>query len=534
MTGALAHAGSIDTLTAQQRHAAATGEKNIFIEAGPGTGKTTVSAQRFGVHRFAAGYRHDARAVVAVSFTRSATFNLRRRVQRLWGTEALAWPHRIVTLDTIMSDLLHVLLREGLVEWPDTKKLWPDGDVKLDVRDSWASCGGTTSTRSIYELGLNGKALTFRETFAEKFANRVPAVNIVPHMRQGICTHEDVRTILEHALRRSDCAARIQERLGQQIRALVVDEVFDANELDIAIIEAAIAAGVEVTLVGDPWQALYLFRGAQPQVVSDLLVRNGIPTLPLTQSFRWQTEEQAELATNLRNGTGVVLPTDHDDLDVAIALFWKDLWAMGGGVLPLAYHSFKGGYEEAAATLLLNYVTRNIFNLDATYLGDALTALNIQDRDVPRQLEPSLQGVIETLQPGTPAAIKAAYYELVAVVGTVSARYLRPPHTAHTNRLAMLQSRMAYSDRPVPGLTTHQAKGGEWDVVGVRLSDTDRKSLGAGLSVTRDTHRKIYVAITRARYRTVEVVPAAPPPPSKRAASKTAKSTTAKRTSRQT
>lgn len=530
MTGALAHAGAIETLTAQQRHAAATGEKNIFIEAGPGTGKTTVSAQRFGVHRFAARYRHDARAVVAVSFTRAATYSLRRRVQRLWGSEALAWPHRIVTLDTIMSDLLHVLLREGLIEWPDTRKLWPDGEVKLDVRDSWASCGGTTSTRSIYELGLNGKALTFTEKFAANYANRVPAVNIVPHMRQGICTHEDVRTILEHALRRLDCAARIQERLGQQIRALVVDEVFDANELDIAIIEAALTAGVAVTLVGDPWQALYLFRGAQPHVVRDLLVRNGIPTLPLTQSFRWQTEEQAELAVKLRNGTGVILPTDPDDLDVAIALFWKDLWAMGGGVLPLAYQSFKGGYEEAAATLLLNHVTRNILDLDATYLGDALTALNIQDRDVPRQLEPDLQGVIETLQPGTPAAIKAAYEQLVAVVGTVSARYLRPPHAAHTSRLAMLQSRMAHSARPVPGLTTHQAKGGEWRIVGVFLRDTERKSLGAGLSVTQDTHRKVYVAATRARYRTVEVRQAAPPP-SKRAASKAAKLATTKRSS---
>ena len=98
---------------------------------------------------------------------------------------------------------------------------------------------------------------------------------------------------------------------------------------------------------------------------------------------------------------------------MVIALWWKDLWVIGGGVLPLAYHSFKGGYEEAAATLLLNHVTRNILDLDATYLGDALTALNIQDRDVPRQLEPQLQGVIDTLKPGTPAAIKAAYDELV-------------------------------------------------------------------------------------------------------------------------
>ena len=46
-------------------------------------------------------------------------------------------------------------------------------------------------------------------------------------------------------------------------------------------------------------------------------------------------------------------------------------------------------------------------------------------------------------------------------------------------------------------------------------------------SVTQDTHRKIYVATTRARYRTIEVM-SAPPPPSKRAAGKTAKSTTAK------
>ena len=66
----------------------------------------------------------------------------------------------------------------------------------------------------------------------------------------------------------------------------------------------------------------------------------------------------------------------------------EPLWDLGGGVLPLAFHTFKGGTEEAAATLLLNHVTRNIFNLDVTYLNDALTALAITDRDVPRQLEP--------------------------------------------------------------------------------------------------------------------------------------------------
>lgn len=522
MTGALAHAGAIETLTAEQRHAAATSLQNVFIEAGPGTGKTTVSAQRFGVQRFAAEHRHDPRAVVAVSFTRSATYNLRRRVQRLWGAAALAWPNRIVTLDTIMSDLLHHLLRQGLVEWPDAEKVWPDGNIQLDVRDSWASCGGTVSTRSIYHLELHGKTIQLRASFAEKYANRVPAVQIVPLLRQGICTHDDVRAILALALEEPECADRVRQRLADTMRALVVDEVFDANDLDIAIIEAAVSSSVAVTLVGDPWQALYLFRGAKPQAVPDLLTRTGIPTLPLTRSFRWQTDEQRDLAAELRAGNGIILPTDPDAMDVALALFWKDLWEVGGGVLPLAFHSFKGGYEEAAATLLLNHVTRNTFEMDATYVGDALTALNIQDRDVLRQLEPGLRAVIETLRPGNPAAVKAAYLRLVEVVGTVSARYLRPPHAAHTGRLAKLQERMSFAGRPVPGLTTHQAKGGEWDIVAVRLRDSERSALAVGLSSSVDTHRKIYVACTRARYRTIEVFPVAPPP-KRRTPRKTAK-----------
>ena len=42
----------VSRLTEQQRLAIGTRTARLFIEAGPGTGKTTVSAIRFGVHRF--------------------------------------------------------------------------------------------------------------------------------------------------------------------------------------------------------------------------------------------------------------------------------------------------------------------------------------------------------------------------------------------------------------------------------------------------------------------------------------------------
>jgi DNA helicase II / ATP-dependent DNA helicase PcrA len=55
-------------------------------------------------------------------------------------------------------------------------------------------------------------------------------------------------------------------------------------------------------------------------------------------------------------------------------------------------------------------------------------------------------------------------------------------------------------------LTTHQAKGGEWDVVGVCLMDEERQTLARRLSVTEDTHRKLYVACAGDCHRAVEVV----------------------------
>ncbi len=41
--------------------------------------------------------------------------------------------------------------------------------------------------------------------------------------------------------------------------------------------------------------------------------------------------------------------------------------------------------------------------------------------------------------------------------------------------------------------------------MGVSLRNNEQKALGAGLTVTEGLDRKIYVATTRARYRTIEV-----------------------------
>ncbi len=493
-------------LTDQQVIAGATPVKRVFLEASPGSGKTTVAAQRFGAQRYTPSLttsgRTDDRSVTAVSFTRSATWELHRRVRQTWGPSALRWPHRIVTLDTLLYDLFVHLLDTGHVRWPG-------GHRRLEVHDSWKVLADEKWRFVVVGLRLRGPDVRVVRTRVLIGASRVSPDDYEAAINAGKCTHEDVREVLGQALASQDAVDALVARLAATTRALIVDEVFDANALDIAVLELAARAGVAITAIGDPWQALYGFRGAKPDAVPGLVARTGMTHLPLSQSFRWRSDEQRLLADALRAGVGVTLPTDSNSgrgsVDVVLACWWQHLWDVGPHVLPMAYGSAKGNPPEAAATLLLNHLTRSVFGEDATYLADALTTLRIADPETPRQLEDALQEVIDTLRtPGKPALV-AAYNQLVATVRTVSPRAFPAARANYTKRLDVLRSRLAYDGQLVPGMTTHQAKGREWDHVGVRLRDADAHRLNAGLTYSEEPHRQLYVACTRARIRTVAV-----------------------------
>lgn len=485
-------------LTSSQAIAAAhgTSASNIYIEAGPGSGKTMVSAARFGVLRFRAS---EDRGVLALSFTRAATAELSRRVRMLWGPTCLRWPNRIETLDRLLLDLLHDLLQGGLI-------VWPGGAIGLQVFDSWAALGQQAWTSVGYELVADGNTVRAQERFEGTSRQRVPGSVVVPLLHTGACTHDDVRAVMALALDRPDCQERIRTRLAESFRSVIVDEVFDANELDLRMVELMLQSGIGTTLVGDPWQALYVFRGATPDAVRELMSRHAISRTDLTESFRWKTEAQRNLATDLRAGSPVAIEIAQSEeaVDVALSSTWKPLWNLGDEVLPLAFGSFKGGYEEAGATLLLHYFAMRTVNEPATYLRDALRALAIIEVNLP-SIDRQLESTLNRLREPTPAATREAYSMLCAAVHSLSPRRLRAAHHAHTNRLKLLGERIRGTALLIPGLTIHQAKGREWDRVGVKLDGSERDRLRSGLSVTGETDRRLYVALTRARYRTVEL-----------------------------
>lgn len=321
-------------LTREQKRAAANDADRAYIVAAPGSGKTVVAAARYGVIRFSGP--HDGRAVRALSFARSARGELEACVRRRWGSHALGWPHRASTLDGLHLRLVSHLLRDKHIRWLGDHK-------ELMILDSWRGQQGarplTPEFRYCRVARLNGRNVATAGVHIGRpifgYGNKAPHEAM---LADGICTHEEVRQVLRDALANCELREVIADYLLATTKAVIVDEVFDGNGLDLEIVKVGAEAGIPTTLIGDPWQALYEFRGAEPNLVPGLITVLDFETYPITESFRFATDGMKALANQLRGGAPVQLTAGAAaSADVILSSRWRPLWQVSNDVLPFAF-----------------------------------------------------------------------------------------------------------------------------------------------------------------------------------------------------
>ena len=66
-------------------------------------------------------------------------------------------------------------------------------------------------------------------------------------LKNGIVSHEDTRSILQAAMELEDLQQFAANWLSESYRALVIDEVYDANALDLNIVRLASDSNLSVT-----------------------------------------------------------------------------------------------------------------------------------------------------------------------------------------------------------------------------------------------------------------------------------------------
>ncbi|SEL36365.1 UvrD-helicase domain-containing protein [Rhodococcus maanshanensis] len=486
-------------LTDEQVMAAAAPERLVNIVSAPGSGKTTVAAERFGFLR----YQHsDRRGVLGLSFTRAAVSELATRIAGRWGSTCLTFPHRVLTLDTLHTLLLDALLSANLISWPN-------GHVKLDVKDDYRGYSGhrwLTPSNYRRQAGLNSQ----REVVSQGRRVTVPGGGIGNKeyhdalLRAGIVSHGDLREVLTQALEVSELRDYVANWLAGSFRHFIIDEVYDAASLDLIVTLIAAEAGLGVTVIGDPRQALYGWRGATPEKVAVLLTSTSDPFAGYeqTESFRFSGKQMPVLARTLRDGKPATIPRiSSNDIDVALARQWSDLWKAGDNVLPLAYRNVNNS-TDAAINLLLDVFTQAQLGRNSHGREAAITQLRLdRERFIAEQVA-VMRPLLADLRNGRdPKDVLDALRGAAMILGAPR-RPNRLKESAENARVEELRSLAIRLQQPslIPGLTVHQAKGGEWPRVGVVFSEHESRLLAAGLRELEGDDCVVYVALTRAKY----------------------------------
>ncbi|MGA0236843.1 MAG: ATP-dependent helicase [Acidimicrobiales bacterium] len=259
----------LEDLTDEQRDAVTTRASPLAIIAGAGSGKTRVLTRRIAWQATTGAI--DPRKVLAVTFTRRAAGELRRRTRALGLRDDIA-------AGTFHSIALAVLRNR----WADAGRKPPE---LLDRRMSFLAQHNPKLDRATIadidaEIGWSRARLITPAAYpdAAAAAGRRPGRGLAFVAKVYADYDEAKRTrrlvdfddllALCHATMTQDEQFAAAQRWRH--RHLLVDEFQDVNPLQFALLQSWLGPDSTLVVVGDPNQAIYGWNGAEPDLLDNI------------------------------------------------------------------------------------------------------------------------------------------------------------------------------------------------------------------------------------------------------------------------
>lgn len=483
-------------LNEKQALAAASPYRCVEVEAIPGSGKTVVAVERFGVLRYSSD---DVRGVLALAFNVATVSALKSRIAERWGGSCLVFPHEVCTFDRMYRELFAFLVNAGHVGWP--------GEFhSLDVRKDYRGLEGySCNSGSCLSVTLDqGHAVSIGETprrIKSGYDGGFQSVRYLERaLRSGIISYEHLHRLVDCVYASRTLSAIAVDWIKKCYRSIIVDESYDMNPRNLSFVDLCYQAGLSITIIGDRWQAIYKWRDAEPfQVVSYVEEPSrGFVSYKLEKSYRFEQPEVAQAVVELRNGGKFTLEVGSSaDIDVALASKWQSLWFLGDNIMPLSFGAPRT-VSDALSCLFLNSLLERSFGLASFYFDEAVNLLNISHQSLVLFERFVVESVLHRLDSGR--CIGSEFVEYIGAqcreIGWSDDLISRLDYLDLEKKLSLL-ARRSSGVKLIPGMTVNQAKGREWDRVGVWFS-----KLPEVLDINIEHHRKIYVAVTRSRLST--------------------------------
>ena len=247
-------------LTDQQRAAIEGDQPNNLLLAGPGTGKSYTILRLIG-SLLSRGV--NAKSILVVTFTRAATFELKRKIQRLLGQGA-ELPH-IYTLHAFsLRQLMRNVNRVNYL--PHDFSIADDFEERHIILEDLKRQLGIPKIREVKRL-LNLLASNWETLNADR-----TNWEITFDSPEFVGAWREHREVFGYILR-SELVYQFKKALEEvdeltvdgPLQYIIVDEYQDLNRCDLRVIRFLNERGADLFAAGDDDQSIYGFRYAYPE-----------------------------------------------------------------------------------------------------------------------------------------------------------------------------------------------------------------------------------------------------------------------------
>jgi len=292
--------------------------KNIFLSACPGSGKTEVVAIKAAYE--IARWPHNFSGIAFLTFTNNAKDVIWDRVHSFLGYGKLGFPHYIGTIDS----WIHRFFVQPLV-YSVTKFQGRDGDYSIQIIDekSKSSFLNNFQTEKRYEQGGHIKANQFYfDLYSKEFVflsnygqngeirNKINLTNEQKHdlgkaknrfFENGFATYADMEYLCYKLL----CNEAIGRIISQRFSRIIVDECQDLSGNQLKILDKMKYFGSSLHFIGDLDQSIYGFKGVNPSSIKNYIEDCQFKKMNLSKSFR-SSQQIMDICQKLVNGGGIV------------------------------------------------------------------------------------------------------------------------------------------------------------------------------------------------------------------------------------
>ncbi|WP_291831351.1 ATP-dependent helicase [Marinobacter sp.] len=299
-----------DYLTDEQRAIITAGYEHSVITAVAGSGKTSTLAWRI---RFLLAQGHDPDRTLVLMFNRSARVDFERKLQEVCDQSGLALPE-IRTYHAMGLRLYKRFVREGYLPgfsekilteqeiafqaWLLTRRLAPE-DLADEIRRNKKEFVETaTGFIDLVKTGLSPAEVVFEELgYSDKYRYLIDLFHSFEQWRKGQSRISYADMLYEPVMAIHQNPP-LQRLVSNKMDLILVDEYQDTNEIQHLLLRYVAGDRARVTVVGDPDQTIYEFRGAKPEFILRRFSDEFESPLEQTLSYTFRYGHQVALLAN--------------------------------------------------------------------------------------------------------------------------------------------------------------------------------------------------------------------------------------------